>query len=286
MQDDEATKSLIRADLHCHTRASDGELTPTQLVERARSRGVNLLAITDHDTVAGLEEARAASGGDLTLINGVELSCTWRHYTIHVVGLDMAVDTETFQTALDQQAKSRWERAGKINERLIRVRLPDVLDAAVALADGDVPGRPHFARALVEAGVVKDMGSAFNRYLGAGKTGDVRECWPALETVVGWIKQAGGLAILAHPRKYRMTATRLRSLVDDLLTAGGDGLEVLTGGQSAGDTGFLADLARRKQCLASIGSDFHAPGMAWNELGSVGPLPEHVEPVWHHFRTH
>ncbi len=283
MQDDSTTNCPIRADLHCHTNASDGQLSPEELVERAIGQGIELLAITDHDTVAGLEAAKAAASGRLELVSGVEFSCAWRHYTIHVVGLNMDVNEGGFREALSRQADNRWRRAQEINSRLVRAGLPDISESASALAGGDVPGRPHFARALVAAGAVRDFNAAFKRYLGAGKAGDVRECWPELEEVVEWIKAAGGVAILAHPRKYRMTATRLRELLCDFLAADGDGLEVLTGGQSPSDTAFLADLAVRNQCLASLGSDFHLPGMHWNELGAVGPLPEKVEPVWNRF---
>jgi len=285
MQDDSTTICPIRADLHCHTNASDGQLSPEELVERAIGQGVELLAITDHDTVAGLEAARSAASGRVNLIDGIELSCVWRHYTIHVVGLNMDIKEAGFRSALRRQAENRWRRAHEISSRLIRAGLPDVGESATALAGGDVPGRPHFARALVAAGAVRDFNAAFKRYLGAGKVGDVRGCWPELHEVVEWIKAAGGVAILAHPRKYRMTATRLRELLDDFLAAGGDGLEVLTGGQSPSDTAFLADLAVRKQCLASLGSDFHVPGMHWNELGGTGPLPGKVEPVWNRFQS-
>lgn len=280
MQDDSSTNWPIRADLHCHTTASDGQLSPATLVERAVQKGVDLLAITDHDTVAAVEPAHEAARGRLTLVSGVEFSCAWRKYSIHVVGLDMDIAMDGFRAAIRHQADKRWQRAETIAVRLCRAGLPDVLEQACRLAEGGVPGRPHFAKALTAVGAVPDFAAAFKRFLGAGKIGDVRDCWPELGQAVQWIKQAGGVAILAHPRKYRMTATRLRELLGDFLAVGGDGLEVLTGGQPAGDTGFLADLAVRMGCLGSLGSDFHMPGMHWNELGSVGPLPSRVTPVW------
>lgn len=272
-------------DLHCHSQASDGTLTPTELLGRAGERGVTHLALTDHDTIGGLSEAaRAASAAGVTLINGIELSCVWKSQTIHVVGLDFDAASAEFLRELAGQHDNRWRRARTIAERLERVRVPELLKLATAQAGGDVPGRPHFARALVESGVVKDQNQAFKRHLGAGKPGDVKAFWPELETVVDWITRADGVAVLAHPRKYKMTATKLRSLVSDFRRSGGRGIEVSTSGQSSGDLGFLAELCRREGLLASQGSDFHFPGASWCELGVIAPLPDGLSPVWHHFR--
>lgn len=273
-------------DLHCHSRVSDGALSPTDLVLRARDRGVTHLALTDHDTVNGLEEASlAAREAGIELIAGIELSCVWRSQTIHIVGLDFDAQNPAFVTALAEQHDNRWRRARTIVERLDRLGVQDLLGKATNAAGGDVPGRPHFARVLVDAGIVKDMNQAFKRYLGAGKPGDVKAFWPELATVVEWIVQAGGLAVVAHPRKYKMTATRLRALVADFRRCGGQGIEVSTSGQSSGDLGFLAELCRRDGLLASQGSDFHFPGAAWCELGVIPALPDGLDPVWQHFRT-
>lgn len=272
-------------DLHCHSTVSDGALTPSDLIARARDKGVTHLALTDHDTIAGLEQARQAAGQvGLELINGVELSCLWRTQTIHIVALDFDVDDPGFRAALATQLDNRWRRARMIAERLERLKVDDLLTKATSVAGGDVPGRPHFARVLVDEGVVRDSGQAFRRHLGAGKPGDVRAFWPGLDEVVAWIVQAGGIAVLAHPRKYKMTATRLRQLVSDFRRAGGRAIEVSTSGQSSGDLGFLAELCRREQLLASQGSDFHFPGAPWCELGHIMKMPDGLEPVWHHFR--
>ena len=272
-------------DLHCHSRASDGTLTPTELIERANERGVTHLALTDHDTIDGLTEAaRAAASVGVTLINGIELSCVWKSQTIHVVGLDFDAESADLLKELAVQHDNRWRRARTIAERLERVRVPDLLALATEQAGGDVPGRPHFARALVDRGVVKDQNQAFKRYLGAGKPGDVKAFWPELDTVVQWINRAGGVAVLAHPRKYKMTATRLRALVSDFRRCGGQAIEVSTSGQSSGDLGFLAELCRREGLLASQGSDFHFPGAPWCELGIIAPLPDGLIPVWQRFR--
>lgn len=279
----QATRSCI--DLHCHSTASDGALTPAALVARAAERGVTHLALTDHDTLAGLAEAhRAAMSAGITLVPGIELSCLWKGRTIHVVGLDFDPDDPGFRARVARQVDNRRARAAMIAERLARLGVSDLLDRATEAARGEVPGRPHFAQALVAAGVVRDAAQAFKRYLGAGKPGDVRGCWPELPEVVSWIVDAGGIAVLAHPRKYQLTATKLRELTEAFRRAGGQALEVSTSGQSSGDLGFLAELCRRHGMWGSQGSDFHFPGAAWCELGKIMKMPDGVEPVWHHFR--
>jgi len=272
-------------DLHCHSTASDGALTPEDLVARAAEQGVSHLALTDHDTIAGLAQARARGQElGLSLITGVELSCVWRSHTIHVVGLDFDEADPAFLEALAQQNENRWQRARLIADKLARLKVDGLLEKATALAGGDVPGRPHFAQVLVNAEVVPKTAHAFKRYLGSGKPGDVKACWPELSEVVQWITDAGGIAVLAHPRKYRLTATRLRELTADFRRAGGRAIEVSVSGQSSGDLGFVAELARRERLLASQGSDFHFPGAPWCELGRIMKMPEGLEPVWHHFR--
>jgi hypothetical protein len=272
-------------DLHCHSTASDGALTPEDLVARASEQGVSHLALTDHDTIAGLAQARARGQElGLSLISGVELSCVWRSHTIHVVGLDFDEADPAFLKALARQNDNRWQRARLIADKLARLKVDGLLEKAIALAGGDVPGRPHFAQVLVEAEVVPKTAHAFKRHLGSGKPGDVKACWPELSEVVQWITDAGGIAVLAHPRKYRLTATRLRELTADFRRAGGRAIEVSVSGQSSGDLGFVAELARREQLLASQGSDFHFPGAPWCELGRIMKMPEGLEPVWHHFR--
>lgn len=280
---DLAGKPLI--DLHCHSLASDGTLTPSAVVARAGEQGVSVLALTDHDTVAGLGEARAAAHEhELVLVTGVEFSCLWRGQTIHVVGLDFDDEDGALVEAVNHQESVRHERARTIDERLCKKGLPSVLAEAQALAAG-VPGRPHFARAMVDRGIVTRNDSAFRRYLGNGKVGDVRACWPGLDEVVAWIVDAGGTAVLAHPRKYGLTNNKLRKLVADFTSAGGSSLEVLSAGQSPQDAAYLARLCRESGCSASGGSDFHEPGRHWCELGKLPPLPEDTDPVWHHFSS-
>ncbi|MDF0749135.1 PHP domain-containing protein [Marinobacter sp. 71-i] len=272
-------------DLHCHSTASDGALPPQELVLRAREKGVSHLALTDHDTIAGIEEAsEAAKEAGITLIAGTELSCVWKSHTIHIVGLDFDTANDHLRQALERQNNNRWSRARTIADKLSKLKIEDLLEKATGKAGGDVPGRPHFAKVLVEEGAVKDVAQAFKRYLGSGKAGDVKGFWPELPEVIRWINEAGGIAVLAHPRKYKLTATKLRSLVGDFRQAGGRGIEVSTSGQSSGDLGFLAELCRRENLLASQGSDFHFPGAPWCELGSIMKMPDGLEPVWHHFK--
>ncbi|WP_227519919.1 PHP domain-containing protein [Mangrovitalea sediminis] len=286
MQANEAINVRMCADFHAHSTASDGTLTPRELVARAAEVGVTHFALTDHDTIAGLEEAAAAAEEHgIRLINGIELSCVWRTQTIHIVGLDFDAASADFQALLSRQEAMRWDRARLIASRLQKAGLPDLLATAEEEAGGGVPGRPHFASAMVREGCVDNLRLAFSRYLGAGKVGDVTRYWPELSAIVEGIVNAGGQAVLAHPKKYRMTATKLRALLADFQAAGGVGLEVLTSGQSSGDTGFLAELCRRNGCLASVGSDFHFPGAAWCELGRLPALPEGLQPIWERFRA-
>lgn len=276
-------------DLHCHSTASDGALSPTDLLARAHERGVTHLALTDHDTLDGLAEASAAAARHgVTLISGIELSCVWQKHTIHIVGLDMDLADARFQERVAEQQANRWKRAAAITEKLLKVVKgcpEDIQERATALAGGDVPGRPHYARVLMEDGLVSDFGAAFKKYLGAGKPGDVKAFWPELPDVVRWIVEAGGIAVVAHPTKYKLTATKLRALVKDFQDAGGQGIEVLTSGQGAGDLGFLSELCRRNGLWASRGSDFHVPGPDWCELGKIPSLPADLVPVWRHFRV-
>ena len=270
-------------DLHCHSTASDGTLPPSEVVARACGQGVRVLALTDHDTVAGVAEARAAADQrGIVLITGIEFSCLWRGQTIHVVGLDFDGEDPDLLAAVQGQETVRHDRARTIDERLCHKGLPSVLEEARALAAG-VPGRPHFARALVERGIVSRSEAAFRRYLGNGRVGDIKACWPDLQEVVQWITRAGGQAVLAHPRKYGLTNNKLRRLISDFTAAGGRSIEVLSSGQSPQDTAYLARLCRESECSASGGSDFHGPERHWCELGKLPSLPEELTPVWQSF---
>lgn len=272
---------ILRVDLHTHSTASDGALAPLVLCERARQRGVELLAITDHDTCAGYRAAAAGiAATDLRLIPAAELSCQWRNTSVHVVGLNLDPDHPIAQEALSVLQQARVRRAEVIGERLAKLGMPGTHAGAVALAGDSQVGRPHFARYLLERGFVTSENQAFERYLGSGKPGDVKALWPGMAQVVEWIRAAGGTAVLAHPLKYRLTNTRLKVLLGEFTAAGGGGLEVVAGRQLSDATTHLSRLCHQFKLLASVGSDFHQPGQFWADVGDVSPLPSDCEPIW------
>jgi len=268
-------------DLHSHSFCSDGELSPTDVVNRAFEKGVRVLALTDHDTIAGQREAAsAAQKVGMRCVSGVEWSCQWRGHTIHVLGLNFDLTHELVARAEQAQTQARLSRAEVIAEKLAQKGLTDVLDDAKRKTQSGIPGRPHFAEAMIEKGYVKDFQEAFKKYLGQGKVGDVKAGWPELDQVVEWATHTGGTAVLAHPRKYNMSLTKLRALIEDFKAAGGGALEVVVSGQKQGEVGMLSDLCRRYALQASVGSDFHSPRYPWAELGRVPPLPDSLAPVW------
>lgn len=271
-------------DLHCHSTASDGTLAPGELVARAYEHGVRTLALTDHDTVEGLPQARdAAQALGMQWVSGVELSCTWGGATIHVLGYGFALDAPPLQVALQALHQGRWLRAEEIDRRLAAKGMPNALAGARAVQQslGDsrnAPARPHFAEYLVQAGHVPDRATAFQRWLGAGKLGDVKQHWPTLEATVQTLREARAWVSLAHPLHYNFTRSKRRRLVSEFLGAGGHALEVANGLQAAEQVGTLSILAREFGMLASAGSDFHGPGL-WGEIGRYRPLPEDLPPL-------
>lgn len=275
-------------DLHCHSTASDGALAPDALIERACARGITVLALTDHDTLDGLPAAHeAAAERGMTLINGIELSCLWGGATIHVLGYDFQVDSPSLRAAIDALHQGRWERAALIGERLAAKGMPGAFDGARAIQQaqgesGNAPARPHFAEFLVRAGHVRDRAEAFSKWLGSGKLGDVKQHWPSLADTVRVLREAGAWISLAHPWQYDFTRSKRRRLIADFAAAGGHALEVVNGMQPAEQVGSLATLAREFGLMASVGSDFHAPG-DWSELGLYRALPGDLSPLWRHF---
>ncbi|MFT5082244.1 MAG: putative metal-dependent phosphoesterase TrpH [Lentisphaeria bacterium] len=268
-------------DLHCHSDQSDGILSPEELVSRAKLHNVSVLALTDHDTVAGLARAKQqAQLIDLELICGIEFSSQWQNRGIHVVGLNVDVNSEALRSAVQAQEALRCHRGQVISEKLAALGIPGALAGALKHASSGVVGRPHFAAYLVETGVCRSVQQAFKRYLGTGKPGDVKQLWPEIEEVVSWVRAAGGVAVLAHPDKYKMTRTKLCTLVDEFKASGGQGLEVVSGFQSDVTTQDLAKTAIKYSLHASCGSDFHAPGGSWQELGRFPALPAGLTPVW------
>lgn len=268
-------------DFHCHSTASDGELSPQALLARAEEQGVELMAITDHDSIDGYLAVREQFDSNaLQLIAGVELSCVWGKRLIHIVGLNIDADSGQLRSALLTQQQARLQRAQLIGEKLEKYGFSGGYQYAADLAGGGQIGRPHFAQFLLDRGHVATIKEAFKKYLGAGKSGDIKLTWPDMATVIQWINDSGGVAVLAHPLYYKMTATKLRALISDFKQVGGGGLEVISGRQAADRTQYLAKLAQQFDLLASMGSDFHRPGTPWNELGQTGALPKQCCPIW------
>jgi hypothetical protein len=269
----------MNADLHTHSTASDGELSPLELLRNADLAGIELLAITDHDTLDGYRLA-ATAATRCRLIPGLELSTSWRTIGIHVVGLNTDPNNEVLLAGIKSQQQARLDRGERIAEKLGKAGFDDTLAGALQFAGDAILGRPHFARYLVASGQIKDIKTAFRKYLGQGKIGDVRETWAPLENVIQWITAAGGNAILAHPAKYKLTKLKLEALVGEFAALGGHGIEVISGRQTSALTDRLARLANRHGLLASVGSDFHQPGTHWAGLGQIDALPTTCEPVW------
>ncbi len=268
-------------DLHSHSHYSDGILPPEDLVSRAKSKGVTHLALTDHDTVSGIMAARtAAQQHDINLIAGIELSCLWNGVGIHVVGLNVDIDHCSIVKAVQVQAENRRIRSEQIAEKLTKKGFDNTLAGAQRLAGNGVIGRPHFAAFMIEAGYVKDHSEAFKKYLGAGKIGDVKQLWPDIAEAVEWIKDADGVAVLAHPDKYNLTRAKLKRLLDYFKEVGGEAMEVASGQQTKQLTGDLIRLVKDYELHASCGSDFHVPDRHWQELGVCGYLPKDVPAVW------
>lgn len=267
-------------DLHTHTTASDGELTPCQLVESAAAAGISVLAVTDHDCTAGLAEARAACAeAGLEIIPGVEISSSWSNMDIHVVGLGMNVDDTRFQARLQQQMERRLARAHLVAQRLEKLGYPGMFEAAVQAAPQGIPARPHFADALVRAGACGDRKQAFQRYLAQSKPAYVKTEWPELVEAVRWIREAGGVAVVAHPGRYKLTRSKLERLVKTFAEAGGQALEVSVATHGLDMVKQLADLAEKYGLYASQGSDYHGPSMRWVQLGRMPALPGQCRPV-------
>ena len=272
----------MRIDLHSHTTASDGRLAPNELIERAVSFDLDVLAITDHDTVDGLQPARdyiAQQGYALKLINGIEISTVWQNKDIHIVGLNIDPQSEALNVLIQQQKDHRQGRAELIAHRLSKATREGVLDE-VKLIAGDAPiTRAHFAKWLVDNGYAKTMQMVFKKYLTRNNPGYVPPTWCSMEEAVTAIHVAGGKAVLAHPGRYDLTAKWLKRLISAFVEAGGDAMEVAQPQQGQQERRNLADYAIQYKLLASQGSDFHYPS-PWMELGRNLWLPSGVEPVW------
>lgn len=271
-------------DLHAHTIHSDGTLTPADLVARAHTNGVEVLALTDHDVTDGLREATtAAEQMGMRLVPGVEISATWQRQTLHVIGLCIDIGNERLQQGLARLRESRVWRAQEIGRRLKRKNIVGAYDAARGIARGSVISRTHFAHFLVTQGYVPSSGQAFKQYLARGRVAYVPGQWADLAEAVAWIRGAGGVAVLAHPGRYQLTASKLRRLLQEFKEYGGQGMEVLSGSQSPAEAEHLTRLAVDLELYASTGSDYHGPEKPWVELGRLPALAPGLIPVWQAF---
>ncbi|WP_125719364.1 RNase RNM [Pseudoalteromonas rubra] len=273
---------MIKYDLHSHSTFSDGRLAVSDLLERATERGVDVLAITDHDTTAGLAPARdyiTDKQLPLSLISGVEISTKWESFEIHIVGLNIDESNDALKNLLASQQQKRCERAKEIGARLAKRGFEGIYEEAQLLAENAEITRAHFAKALVDRGVAKNIQGVFKKYLGRNKIGYVPSSWCTMSEAIEAIHSAGGVSVLAHPGRYQMSNKWLRKLLDEYSAAGGKAMEVAQPQQAPSERQFLGQLSREYNLLASQGSDFHYP-TNWLDLGKNLYLPKDCQGVW------
>ncbi|MGS2720835.1 PHP domain-containing protein [Paraglaciecola aestuariivivens] len=273
----------MKIDLHSHTHFSDGHLSPKELIDRAHNMQVDVLAITDHDTVDGIQQAldyQSAQKRQMQIVAGVEISTSWHNFDIHILGLNVEHTNPEFLARLTQQSQERDRRAQAMSDKLAKVGIENVFAEAKALAGVGQVTRAHFARVLVQRQVAKDFNAVFKKYLGKGKKAHVKPQWISIEEAVKWIHDAGGKAVLAHPGHYDMTTKWLKRLVAEFAAAKGDGMEVIHSHLSPERKTLLSTLALEHNLQGSSGSDFHFPNR-WTELGKNLSLPSELVPIWH-----
>ena len=274
--------SILNADLHCHSVVSDGTLTPEALAERAASHSVELWALTDHDEIGGQARAAAAAKAvGMRYVTGVEISVTFLGKTVHIVGLGMDTDNADLCEGLERTRGGRRLRAQDMADGLAKVGIKGAFEGALQyVSNPDLISRTHFARHLVETGVCKDTNEVFRKYLTEGKPGFVEHRWATLKDAVGWITCAGGMAVVAHPARYKFTPNEEFALFTEFKGHGGRGVEVVTGSHSAAEYVTYAATAQEFGLAASRGSDFHSPLESHTELGTLPYLPGGLTPVW------
>ena len=274
--------NTLNADLHCHSVISDGTLTPEELAARAKAQGVELWALTDHDEIGGQARAAiAAAACGLDYLSGVEISVTFLHQTVHIVGLGFDANNDQLAQGLAQTRGGRSQRAKEMADGLAGVGIKGAFEGALKYAGNpNLISRTHFARFLVETGVCKDTYEVFRKYLTEGKPGFVEHRWASLKDAVRWITQAGGMAVIAHPARYKFSANEELALFTEFRGFGGQGVEVVTGSHSAAESVSYAETAREFGLAASRGSDFHSPAESRTELGALPALPGELTPIW------
>lgn len=274
--------TILNADLHCHSTVSDGTLSPEDLAQRAKSHGVDLWALTDHDEVGGQARAAAAAAAlGMKYLTGVEISVTFIGQTVHIVGLGFDASDEALRQGLHQTRGGREQRAIEMAEGLAKVGIPNAFEGALKfVGNPELISRTHFARFLVETGVCNDTNEVFRRFLTEDKPGFVPHRWAKLQDAVRWITGAGGVAVIAHPGRYDFTPNEEHALFTEFKGFGGQGVEVVTGSHSANEYDTYADMALEFGLVASRGSDFHSPAESRMELGALPNLPSKLTPVW------
>ena len=274
---------MLKVDLHCHSSVSDGVLAPAEVAAHAHQGGVDVWALTDHDEVGGVAAARAAATDlGMRFVSGVEISITWAKETVHIVGLQIDEHNAALVDGLSRTRSGRDNRGRAIAAQLAAVGIPGAYEGALKyVGNPDLMSRTHFARYLVELGVAASIPDVFKKYLCEGKPGYVPHCWASLADSVSWIRGAGGIAVIAHPGRYRFSDTAQGALFDEFKQLGGTAIEVVTGSHTPDQYPLYAELAKRYGFLASRGTDFHAPGEARVDFGLLPPLPASVTPLWH-----
>ena len=271
----------MKIDLHNHSYYSDGVFSPTEVVRLADEADCNLFALTDHDTTDGLAEAQQmADELSVNLVSGVEISALWRNMTIHIVGLGIDINNDILQKGLNYNQRLREERAEKIALGLRRAGITDALEKTQELSKTDMITRTHFAQMLIREGYCKDMKSVFRRFLTGKKPGASRVEWRSFDEVVGWIHAAGGLAVIAHPFRYRMTQTKIKNMLIDFKEILGDGVEVVTATSTDEEITLSNQWAKEYELLSSCGSDYHGWPNQRIQIGSLRDLPNLDNAIW------
>lgn len=276
---------MLNVDLHCHSNVSDGTLAPMEVAARAKANGVDIWALTDHDEVGGISEARAAAAAlDLQYVAGVEISITWASQTIHIVGLQIDETNPELAQGLVATRGGRERRAREMAEQLATVGIPDAFEGALKhVGNPDLISRTHFARYLVEIGRCADTCEVFRNFLTEGNPGYVPHRWASLEQAVRWICGAGGVAVVAHPGRYKLSDLAFDAFFSEFKQLGGAAIEVMTGSHTPDQYAYYAKVAANYGFMASRGSDFHSPAESRVDLGALPPLPDSVTPIWHNW---
>jgi predicted metal-dependent phosphoesterase TrpH len=274
--------NILNADLHCHSVVSDGTLTPEALAERAKANGVELWALTDHDEIGGQQRAAAAAKAQgMHYLTGTEVSVTFAGQTVHIVGLGFDAENPDIMQGLRNTRGGREQRAMEMSDSLAKAGIKGAYEGALKfVGNPELISRTHFARFLVESGVCRETNEVFRKYLTEGKPGYVPHRWATLRDAVTWITQAQGVAVIAHPGRYKFTPNEEYALFTEFKSHGGRGVEVVTGSHTPQEYLKYAETAKEFGLAASRGSDFHSPDESHTDLGTLPFLPGELTPVW------